>query len=138
MSPTKSPSAKALVLSDYAKGVLTGGLCSSLIGLAREHAIPVIVDPKGRDFSRYAGATVITPNRAELALATDTPSQDSESLFTAAIAVRTQLNLQAVAGTANKPPRILDDPGVGHTIKAASRRPRCATTFHPGSWRPDR
>ncbi len=114
-------SASALVLSDYAKGVLTGDLCSSLIGLAREHAIPVIVDPKGRDFSRYAGATVITPNRAELALATDTPSQDSESLFTAAIAVRTQLNLQAVALTLGDQGMALIQEDEMHQIPAIAR-----------------
>lgn len=53
----------AVVLSDYGKGGLAH--ITRMIGLARRHRKPVLVDPKGEDFARYAGATVITPNRAE-------------------------------------------------------------------------
>jgi hypothetical protein len=52
-----------VILSDYGKGGLTH--ISRMIALARRHHKPVLVDPKGDDFSRYAGATLITPNRAE-------------------------------------------------------------------------
>lgn len=55
---------QAVVLSDYAKGALQD--VQSLITLARARGIPVIVDPKGTDFSRYRGATLITPNISEL------------------------------------------------------------------------
>lgn len=58
------PGMKALVLSDYAKGSLYH--CEALIALARRHKVPVLVDPKGRDFSRYRGADVLTPNLQEL------------------------------------------------------------------------
>lgn len=58
------PKMKALVLSDYAKGSLYH--CEALIALARRHKVPVLVDPKGRDFSRYRGADVLTPNLQEL------------------------------------------------------------------------
>ena len=54
-----------LILSDYAKGVLTPGLIRTLIGLFRKAGKPVVADPKGRDFGRYKGATVLTPNRKE-------------------------------------------------------------------------
>lgn len=54
-----------VVLSDYAKGVLAGA--AELIAAARRHGATVLVDPKGQDFSRYAGATVITPNAGEFA-----------------------------------------------------------------------
>ena len=57
------PGKGAVVLSDYGKGTLSQ--VSSLIRLARERALPVVVDPKGADFSRYTGATVITPNMTE-------------------------------------------------------------------------
>ncbi|WP_326979650.1 bifunctional D-glycero-beta-D-manno-heptose-7-phosphate kinase/D-glycero-beta-D-manno-heptose 1-phosphate adenylyltransferase HldE [Cellvibrio mixtus] len=50
----------ALVLSDYAKGSLHD--CQALIHLAREAGVPVLVDPKGQDFLRYRGATMLTPN----------------------------------------------------------------------------
>lgn len=54
----------ALVLSDYGKGGLSH--ISQMIEAARAKRIPILIDPKGDDYSRYAGATVITPNRAEL------------------------------------------------------------------------
>lgn len=53
----------AVVLSDYGKGTLAQA--GSLIRVAREHGLPVVVDPKGTDFGRYCGATVITPNMSE-------------------------------------------------------------------------
>jgi len=118
---TQLDNAAAIVLSDYAKGVLTGKLCATLITLAREHGIPVVVDPKGRDFSRYAGATVITPNRAELALATGAPSQDSDALFAAAAAQRVKLNLQSVALTLGEHGVALIDGGGTHQIPAVAR-----------------
>jgi D-beta-D-heptose 7-phosphate kinase/D-beta-D-heptose 1-phosphate adenosyltransferase len=55
----------AVVLSDYAKGVLAPELIARVIGHARDKGLPVIVDPKTRDVRRYAGATVLTPNAAE-------------------------------------------------------------------------
>lgn len=54
---------RAMVLSDYAKGVLQDVV--PLIALGKKHNVPVIVDPKGTDFSRYRGATLITPNLSE-------------------------------------------------------------------------
>lgn len=59
-----------LVLSDYGKGVLDGATAKRLIEAAHAAGRRVVVDPKGRDYGRYAGADIITPNRAELAEAT--------------------------------------------------------------------
>jgi D-beta-D-heptose 7-phosphate kinase/D-beta-D-heptose 1-phosphate adenosyltransferase len=64
------PRVASVVLSDYAKGVLTRQAIRSVIEAARRLGKPVIVDPKGKDFSVYKGATLITPNRQELAEAT--------------------------------------------------------------------
>lgn len=55
--------AQVVVLSDYGKGTLTAA--AELIALARRHGRPVIVDPKGHDYGRYAGASLLTPNRGE-------------------------------------------------------------------------
>lgn len=55
----------AIVLSDYAKGVLTDSLIREIIRKARKAGIPVVVDPKSRDFGRYREATVLTPNLKE-------------------------------------------------------------------------
>jgi len=52
-----------LLLSDYNKGTLSD--IPPLISLAKQHNIPVVVDPKGNDFSRYRGATLLTPNMSE-------------------------------------------------------------------------
>jgi len=59
-------SAQACVLSDYAKGVITPAIARHAIDAARAANVPVVVDPKQRDFAVYAGATVITPNLHEL------------------------------------------------------------------------
>src|SRR5580704_3520096 len=63
------PSADAVVLSDYAKGVLTEDVCQRAIRAARRRGIPVLVDPKQRSFTRYRGATTICPNLQELSVA---------------------------------------------------------------------
>src|SRR5947209_15550226 len=64
------PRVGAVVLSDYAKGVLTPGVIREVIEAARRARIPVIVDPKAADYAVYRGATAITPNRRELSAAT--------------------------------------------------------------------
>lgn len=67
------PGCGAVILSDYAKGVLLraadgGCLCGTVMDLARQAGVPVLVDPKGLDWSRYAGAACVTPNTAEFSL----------------------------------------------------------------------
>jgi D-beta-D-heptose 7-phosphate kinase/D-beta-D-heptose 1-phosphate adenosyltransferase len=62
-----------MVLSDYGKGVLDQPVIGGVIEAAAAAGRPVVVDPKGTDYRRYAGATVITPNRAELAAAAGGP-----------------------------------------------------------------
>jgi D-beta-D-heptose 7-phosphate kinase / D-beta-D-heptose 1-phosphate adenosyltransferase len=61
---TERPGPDAIILSDYAKGVLTPEAITSITGLRGNG--PVVVDPKHRDFTRYKGATTITPNLREL------------------------------------------------------------------------
>ena len=56
-------SVSAIVLSDYAKGVLVPALIERVVAIAKARRIPVVVDPKSRDVSRYEGATVLTPER---------------------------------------------------------------------------
>jgi D-beta-D-heptose 7-phosphate kinase/D-beta-D-heptose 1-phosphate adenosyltransferase len=59
------PRAEACILSDYAKGAVTPRVAQELIRLARRAGRPVVVDPKGADYSRYRGATVVKPNLHE-------------------------------------------------------------------------
>lgn len=56
---------KAVAISDYGKGLLTPKLLRAIIDEARKQKVPVIVDPKGSDFSRYSGATLVKPNQGE-------------------------------------------------------------------------
>ncbi len=63
--------AAAIIISDYAKGVASEAVCQSLITAARRRGIPVLVDPKGRDYSKYRGATTICPNAQELSISLD-------------------------------------------------------------------
>lgn len=78
------PVAGALVLSDYGKGVLSRETADRLIAAARKAGVPVVVDPKGRDYSRYAGADLVTPNRKELTLATGMPADTDDEVVAAA------------------------------------------------------
>ncbi len=63
--PARVHGAQAVILSDYGKGVLTGAVLNAVISAARKAGVPVLVDPKGKDYSIYAGATLVTPNRKE-------------------------------------------------------------------------
>ncbi len=58
--------ATVIVLSDYAKGVLSDSVTRAVIDIARRAGKTIVVDPKSKDFGRYRGATILTPNRLEL------------------------------------------------------------------------
>lgn len=88
-----------LVLSDYGKGVLTAQLTTKLIQAARAANCPVIVDPKGRDYARYCGATLVTPNRQELHQATGMPVDTDQAIVEAASRLITDFGFEAVLAT---------------------------------------
>ena len=73
----------AVILSDYAKGALSTGICQAVIVAARTACIPVFADPKTSDLSKYAGATMVCPNLHELSLATGVPQHDLDPLLAA-------------------------------------------------------
>jgi|HubBroStandDraft_6_1064221.scaffolds.fasta_scaffold11123_3 D-beta-D-heptose 7-phosphate kinase/D-beta-D-heptose 1-phosphate adenosyltransferase len=77
------PQVSVVVLSDYAKGVLSDRVCHTLVGDARRLRVPVVVDPKGNDFSRYRGATAVCPNAKELAAVTGESAGDLKRLLAA-------------------------------------------------------
>lgn len=84
---------QVLVLSDYGKGSL--GDTRSLIAAARERGIPVVVDPKGHDFQKYRGATVITPNLSEFETIVGVCNSE-EMLISRGQQLRAQLQLDAL------------------------------------------
>jgi D-beta-D-heptose 7-phosphate kinase/D-beta-D-heptose 1-phosphate adenosyltransferase len=128
--------AGAIVLSDYAKGVLTPKVIRAVIERARKRGLPVVVDPKGIDFTLYRGATVITPNRKELAEATRRPVATQGELAAAAAELARSVGSDAVLVTLSEegmmlhvegaepvhvpayPVRIRDVSGAGDTVVA--------------------
>ncbi|MDE3104606.1 MAG: bifunctional D-glycero-beta-D-manno-heptose-7-phosphate kinase/D-glycero-beta-D-manno-heptose 1-phosphate adenylyltransferase HldE [Acidobacteriota bacterium] len=106
----------AVVLSDYAKGAITEQLCRAVIQAARQAGVPVLVDPKTSDFTRYAGATTICPNLAELSLATGVPTHRSEELLAAAQSMVQQFDLKFLTVTmSEKGIRLLRPEGDYHS-----------------------
>ncbi len=130
------PRAGAVVLSDYAKGALTPRVIRALIDAARQQGKPLVVDPKGSDFSIYRGATVITPNRKELADATRRAAVEEEDVAAAAAELCRTLESRAVLVTRSEagmtlvvegaapvhvpayPVKIRDVSGAGDTVVA--------------------
>ena len=83
-----------ILLSDYGKGLLTISLTQQIIALAQEFDIPVLVDPKGSDFRKYRGATLLTPNKKEAIIATKIDIDSKESLNVAISTLKRNLNLK--------------------------------------------
>ena len=102
----------AVVLSDYAKGALSNELCERVIRAARKAGVPVLADPKSRDFSKYSGATMVCPNIGELALATGVAAVEMEALLIAGESLRQEHNLRFLTVTmSEKGIRVLSDEG---------------------------
>ena len=87
-----------VILSDYAKGLLSETTCQSIIAQCKAANITVLVDPKGRDYSKYNGATALTPNKKETAEACDTTIDDADLISKASL-LKQQLNLKFLAVT---------------------------------------
>lgn len=127
--------ANAVVLSDYAKGVLTPQVVRAVIAAANKAGKPVVVDPKGIDYSIYKGATLVTPNRQELAEATHRRANTDEEVSAAAESLRRDLGAKAVLVTRSEagmtlaaggqpvhvpsyPVKVRDVSGAGDTVVA--------------------
>lgn len=107
-----------VVLSDYGKGGLAH--VHTMIALARATGKPVLVDPKGSDYSVYAGASIITPNRSEFEQVTG-PYQGEDDLRARADHLRARLGLEALLVTRSEEGMSLFD-DMGHFRVAAAAR----------------
>lgn len=116
------PGCNAVVLSDYAKGVLTPGVCQTLIRAARAQGISVLVDPKNADFSRYRGATTICPNLGELAAALNQDGRDLNGLLAAAESILPVLDIEFLTATLSEKGIALVRPGKCFIAPAAARQ----------------
>lgn len=84
------------VLSDYGKGVCTDDFVRQLITRAREAGVSVIVDPKGRNFEKYRGASAITPNLKETRAVVPLPATDNDAVVSAARDIARRFELENV------------------------------------------
>ena len=112
------PHHAALVVSDYGKGALAR--VDAIIALARQARCPVVVDPKGEDWSRYRGATVITPNRAELRQVVGR-WHDEADLAARAQRLRAELGLAHLLVTRSEEGMTLFSEGGAQTVAAQAR-----------------
>lgn len=111
-----------VILSDYAKGVLSPELCAMVIRFCKSRYIPVLVDPKGHDYSKYRGATALTPNKRETADACRVDPGNSTALMQAAGILRKSLELTFFAVTRGEEGiSVIDNHGMLH-IPATARQ----------------
>jgi D-beta-D-heptose 7-phosphate kinase/D-beta-D-heptose 1-phosphate adenosyltransferase len=133
---TAMPQVSAVILSDYAKGTLTPRVIRAIIDAARRHNKPVVVDPKGHDYSVYRGATLITPNRQELGAAVHRPVATEAEIAKAAAELARLVESDAVLVTRSEegmtlhleghapihipayPVKVRDVSGAGDTVAA--------------------
>src|SRR5215212_741227 len=129
--------ADIVLLSDYAKGVLTARVIRTVIDTARMIGKPVIVDPKSANFAVYSGATLLTPNRKEFAEATRSRADTEKSIADAARAAMQLVDCEAMLVTQSEhgmtlvqrngeavhvpayPVKVRDVSGAGDTVAAA-------------------
>jgi len=111
-----------VIVSDYAKGVLAEGIAAAIIAVARAAGKAVVVDPKGTDYAPYRGATVLKPNRRELAEATAMPVGSEDEVVAAARALIAAGDFSAVLVSLSEDGMILVEAGGAvHLLPAAAR-----------------
>lgn len=121
------PGSHGVVLSDYAKGTLTPAVCQEVIQAARREKIPVLVDPKCADFSRYRGATTICPNLGELTAAArlalpDLDAGDLKGLLKAAEGMVPEFAIEFLTATLSEKGIALVRPGNCFIAPAVARQ----------------
>jgi D-beta-D-heptose 7-phosphate kinase/D-beta-D-heptose 1-phosphate adenosyltransferase len=116
------PDVDVIIISDYGKGLITRELLVKLIDLARAHGKITIADPKGLDFSKYAGITILTPNKKEASLAAGIEIGDAQSLAAAGKLLLEAAGIEKLLITCGKDGMVFFEPGHGpFTIRAKAR-----------------
>ncbi len=108
-----------IVLSDYGKGVITPELAQGVIALARESGKKVLVDPKGKDYGKYRGAHLLTPNKKEAQEATGIEIRDDDSLKDALLWLKRNCELDRSMITLSEDGIAIYDEGVRRFPTAA-------------------
>ena len=111
-----------VVLSDYSKGMLAGEFAARFIEIAKAQGKPVIVDPKGHDFTRYRNATVIKPNAKELSEASQMPVANTDQQVAAARKLIESTNAEYILLTRGPDGMLLvTRPGQVHAFPSLAR-----------------
>ncbi len=119
---TRLPGAGALILSDYGKSALEPAVVAHAIAAARRAGVPVFVDPKSDDFTRYRGATCITPNLKEFAAAARGPCGTETEIATAARALLEDCAADAILVTrSERGMTLVEQSGEVTTVPARAR-----------------
>jgi D-beta-D-heptose 7-phosphate kinase/D-beta-D-heptose 1-phosphate adenosyltransferase len=84
----------AILISDYNKGVITVRVSLEVIALANSYGIPILIDPKGDNYDKYRGATLLTPNKSEASIAMGIPIESVESIKEATLKLKETLHLR--------------------------------------------
>jgi D-beta-D-heptose 7-phosphate kinase/D-beta-D-heptose 1-phosphate adenosyltransferase len=117
-----APRPGAIVLSDYGKGVIAPAVVAAALARGMDDMAPVLVDPKGRDFTKYRGAALVTPNRTELAEATAMPTAEDAQVEAALRRIQATAGITNVLGTRGaRGMTLLDFEGAVTHIAAESR-----------------
>jgi D-beta-D-heptose 7-phosphate kinase/D-beta-D-heptose 1-phosphate adenosyltransferase len=103
--------AEACIVSDYGKGVITPELVAAIVEIAQARKIPVVVDPKRKDFAAYRGATVVTPNLGELEMASGRHAESTDEVVAAGSALLPALGGGALLITRGAAGMTLLEPG---------------------------
>ena len=115
-----SASPQIVILSDYAKGLLSEAVCQAIIMQCKAQNIPVLVDPKGSNYTKYMGATALTPNKKETAEACNT-TVNAVDLIAHASALKNSIQLQFLAVTRGEEGITLIDEAI-HQIAATAKQ----------------
>ena len=111
-----------VILSDYAKGVLSDDVCQYIIAACKEVNIAVLADPKGQDYRKYKGATALTPNKKEMAEACGVNMNDTSALLSGAKKLKGYLGLEFLAVTRGDEGVTLLDKNNEHHIVATTKQ----------------
>lgn len=125
---------QVLILSEYNQGILTERVIRECIAIANNHNVPVVIDPRGTDYSKYKGATIVTPNKKELETLVGYELEGEGEIYNAAIGIMQKCGIENLLVTRDKdgmslvsknqslrhiearPVKVLDVSGAGDTV----------------------
>ena len=105
------PEVDVILISDYGKGLITRNLIEKIVNLAKAHGKITVADPKGLDFSKYAGISLLTPNKNEASLASGVEIINEESLASAGSVLLEKSATEKLLITCGKDGMVLFEPG---------------------------